>query len=90
MEMNPFLLPEDRKSLQEYLKSFYKAYAVEKSSSIGLEDWCKKNLGKEYKDWFLYKGKNFDKFFTLYIKNQKLCLIFEIKWSQSIQGVDKP
>jgi hypothetical protein len=86
--------PQNSTMLTEYLRNFHKIYTVKTTETLELEQWCREFLGKEYKNWMLYQDKhlnrNLNSFITLYIKNPKLCLIFEIKWSQAIYQVDSP
>lgn len=74
------------KLVREYMARFYKVYKIPRHGIEDIELWCKANLGREYKDWTLYKGHTKDPHASLSIVDPKWCLIFELKYSDYILG----
>jgi hypothetical protein len=76
------------KLVNEYLTLFYKHYKLPRhfEQETELLEWCKSNLGKEFRDWNFYKGHSTDPYTVLHIKNSKWCVMFELTWSPLIIG----
>lgn len=79
-------------SIASYMKRF--PYRI--SITIGktytedfkeFNEWCLKNLGTKYKDWFLagHGGVNNSKY-TLYLKDSKKSMFLALKYSDSIDN----
>jgi hypothetical protein len=70
---------------------FYKVYRIPRHGIEEIEQWAKANLGREFRDWALYKGHSKDPHASLSIINPKWCTIFELKFCNSILGIiDRP
>ena len=81
------LTPEQLNRLvTEYMARFYKSYKIPRHGIEDIEQWCKANLGREFRDWTLYKGHVKDPHASLSIIDPKWCLIFELKFADSILG----
>lgn len=77
--------------VKEYMDRFYKVYKLPRHGIEDIEQWCKSNLGKEFRDWTLYRGHPKDPYASLSIVDPKWCTIFELRWGNSILGtVDRP
>lgn len=86
-----YSLEELNRFVREYLARFYKTYKLPRHNIDHIEQWCKDNLGTEFKDWTLYKGHRMDPHASLSIIDPKWCTIFELKFSDYIQGIiDRP
>ncbi len=86
------LSPEELNHLvREYMSRFYKTYRIPRQSIEEIELWCKDNLGREFRDWTLYKGHRLDLHASLSIVDPKWCTIFELKFADYILGlIDRP
>lgn len=69
-----------------YMSRFYKTYKIPRHGIEDIEQWCKDNLGTQFKDWNLYKGHVKDPHCSLSIINPKWCTIFELKFANYIIG----
>lgn len=77
--------------VQEYMDRFYKIYRLPRHGIDEIEDWCRLNLGREFRDWALYKGHPKDPHASLSIIDPKWCTIFELKFAKDILGtIDRP
>lgn len=77
--------------VREYMDRFYKIYQLPRHGIDDVEDWCKANLGREFRDWALYRGHAKDPHASLSIIDPKWCTIFELKFSNKILGtIDRP
>ena len=65
---------------------FYKIYKIPRHGIEEIELWCRANLGREYRDWTLYKGHPKDPYCSLSIIDPKWCTIFELKFTEYILG----
>jgi hypothetical protein len=74
------------KLVKDYMARFYKSYRIPRHNIDHIEVWCKANLGREYRDWTLYRGHSKDPHASLSIIDPKWCTIFELTWSHLIQG----
>jgi len=74
------------KLVKDYMARFYKSYKIQRHDIEDIELWCKSNLGKEYRDWTLYKGHPKDPYASLSIIDPKWCTIFELKFTDYILG----
>jgi len=72
--------------VKDYMNRFYKTYKLPRHGIDDIAQWCKDNLGKEYKDWTLYKGHSKDPHCSLSIISPKWCTVFELKFADSITG----
>lgn len=72
--------------VREYMARFYKTYKIPRYDIEDIEQWCNDNLGKQYRDWTLYKGHPRDPYCSLSIIDPKWCTIFELKFSKDILG----
>lgn len=72
--------------VKDYMARFYKSYKIPRHDIEDIEIWCKANLGKEYKDWTLYRGHVKDPHCSLSIIDPKWCMIFELKFADYILG----
>lgn len=72
--------------VKEYMARFYKSYKIPRHGIEDIEQWCKLNLGREFRDWTLYKGHTKDPHASLSIVDPKWCIIFELKFTDSILG----
>lgn len=72
--------------VKEYMDRFYKSYRIPRHGIEDIEQWCQANLGKEFRDWTLYRGHTKDPHASLSIIDPKWCTIFELKFSNSILG----
>lgn len=73
------------KLVSEYLGRFHKAYRIIKPAPNDLVEWCESNLGKNYRDWFIFPGGKYDDHSILHILDSKWCTIFELKWGHYIR-----
>ena len=81
------LTPEQLSRLvKEYMDRFYKIYRIPRHGIDDIEQWCKLNLGREFRDWTLYRGHSKDPHCTLSIIDPKWCMIFELKFADYILG----
>jgi hypothetical protein len=79
--------PEQLNQLvKEYMARFYKSYKIPRHGIEDIEQWCKDNLGREFRDWTLYRGHVKDPHASLSIIDPKWCTIFELKFSKYILG----
>lgn len=77
--------------VREYMSRFYKTYKIPRHDIEDIEQWCKANLGTEFRDWTLYKGHRMDPHASLSIIDPKWCTIFELKFSDYVLGIiDRP
>ncbi len=72
--------------VKEYMARFYKSYKIPRHGIEDIEQWCKDNLGREFRDWTLYRGHVKDPHASLSIIDPKWCTIFELKFSKYILG----
>lgn len=76
-----------KKLVHEYLSQFHGHYKLPRHfCDDPLIQWCRLNLGKEYKDWSYHLGHRDDPHSVLHIKDPKWCTIFELKWAHLIIG----
>lgn len=81
------LTPEQiTRLVKEYMDRFYKIYKIPRHGIEEIELWCRANLGREYRDWTLYKGHPKDPYCSLSIIDPKWCTIFELKFTEYILG----
>lgn len=73
--------------VKDYMARFYKSYKIPRHGIEDIEQWCKLNLGREFRDWTLYKGHTKDPHASLSIVDPKWCMIFELKFTDSILGI---
>jgi len=79
--------PEQLEQLvKEYMARFYKSYKIPRHDIEQIELWCRTSLGREFRDWSLYKGHVKDPHASLSIVDPKWCTIFELKFSDYILG----
>lgn len=72
--------------VREYMARFYKSYKIPRHGIEHIEQWCKANLGTEFRDWTLYRGHRMDPHCSLSIIDPKWCTIFELKFADYILG----
>lgn len=72
--------------VKDYMARFYKSYKIPRHGIEDIEQWCKLNLGREFRDWTLYRGHVKDPYASLSIVDPKWCMIFELKFTDSILG----
>ena len=72
--------------VKDYMSRFYKSYRIPRHGIDDIEHWCKANLGREFRDWTLYRGHSKDPHCSLSIIDPKWCTIFELKFSNYILG----
>ena len=77
--------------VKEYMDRFYKIYRIPRHDIDHIEIWCRDNLGREFRDWALYRGHSKDPHASLSIIDPKWCTIFELKFADYILGtIDRP
>ena len=77
--------------VKDYMSRFYKSYQISRHGIDDIEIWCNANLGREFRDWTLYRGHSKDPYCSLSIINPKWCMIFELKFANYILGtIDRP
>ena len=75
------------KLVHDHLTSFHKHYKLPRQFDDKLFlEWCRSNLGREYRDWNYYKGHTKDSYCVIHIKDPKWCLMFELEWAHLITG----
>ncbi len=72
--------------VKDYMARFYKSYKIPRHGIEDIEQWCKDNLGREFRDWTLYRGHVKDPHASLSIIDPKWCTIFELKFYKYILG----
>lgn len=78
--------PDFAKIVSEYLAKFHCRIRldIKNLDRKELYEWCSKNLGEKYKDWFVYEGGKYDKWWTIHIMSPKKSTFFRIKYNDII------
>jgi hypothetical protein len=75
------------KLVHEHLAAFHKHYKLPRHfDDEPFLEWCKSNLGRQYRDWTFYKGHPKDTHCVIHIKDPKWCVLFELTWTHLIIG----
>ncbi len=74
------------KLVKDYMARFYKSYRIPRRDIDDIELWCKDKLGREFRDWTLYRRHPKDPHASLSIIDPKWCMIFELKFADYILG----
>ena len=75
------------KLVYEYLLRLHRHYKLDKhQTDTEFANWCLENLGREHRDWFYHAGTRHDEYSVLHVKNYRLCIFFELRWSNIIIG----
>jgi len=77
--------------VREYLSNFT-YYRIQKDLAVReqLYAWCSEYMGEKYRDWFVYEGGQYDKWWTVNIRSPKHCTLFCLRWADIIiDSVDK-
>lgn len=83
--------PDFARLVKEYLGHF-SYYKIRKAHAQREElyQWCADYMGEKYKDWFVFEGGAYDKFWTVNIRNPRHATLFALRWSDIIiQSVDR-
>ncbi len=75
-----------KRMVDEYLTNFKHIYHIPKDCKCtdAIEDWCKENLGSQYKDWFLWKGSYHNGDHVLHIASANRSTLFVLTWGEEI------
>ena len=78
--------PDFAKVVSEYLSKFHCKIRLDlkKIDRAELYSWCAKNLGAKYKDWFVWEGGQYDKWWTIHIMSPSKSTFFRIKYNDVI------
>jgi hypothetical protein len=83
--------PDIGRLITEYL-SHFSFYRIKKDWAIreDLYSWCAAHLGEQYKDWFVFEGGKYDKWWTVNIRSPKKGTFFALRWNDIIlESVDR-
>lgn len=70
----------------EYIESFPHRVTIHKNLiHYGLiREWCKENMGTEFRDWFWFAGGPSDEHAMLHIKDSKKHTLFILRWGADV------
>lgn len=73
---------QSQRYLEEYLGAFH-IYHVDDDSAERISLWLAQQ-GRQYRDWIVIHGRMYESNTFVHIKSHKVCLLFELAFSQSI------
>jgi hypothetical protein len=83
--------PNFARMVREYLSNFaYYKIQKDPAQRDDIHAWCNQYLGEQYKDWFIYEGGKYDKWWTVNIRSPKKATLFAMRWMDIIiESVDR-